>query len=174
MSRIKSAVLLLALVAGGVHAEESQAQKCKESKMIDWSSRLTDNGNGTVTDSKTNLTWMKCSLGMEWSGKECTKAPINVHLRDVEDELDEFRNDGGFAGKSDWRLPTKQELESILETACESPAISIDYFSFTPSSFFWTTSGYEQNDKWFWVVGFLYGGSYLAHRRDAWMLRLVR
>lgn len=171
MLRIKLIVLLMVF---GVLDAHALAQSCKESKMLDWSARMTDNGDGTITDSKTKLTWMRCTMGMVWDGKACTKTPINYHWRDIQDELDEFVYDGGYAGKKDWRLPTRKELESIIEPACKSPSLDTKTFSYTPSSFYWSTDIYPDNDKWVWVVGFLYGGSYLSHKRDSWHLRLVR
>jgi hypothetical protein len=33
-----------------------------------------DNGDGTVTDPTTGLTWMRCSMGQTWNGTTCTGA----------------------------------------------------------------------------------------------------
>lgn len=30
-----------------------------------------DNGDGTVTDTRTGLTWMRCALGQTWDGSTC-------------------------------------------------------------------------------------------------------
>ncbi|MDO8827835.1 hypothetical protein, partial [Methylophaga sp.] len=33
--------------------------------------RYSDNGDGTITDTKTNLIWQRCSLGQTWTGETC-------------------------------------------------------------------------------------------------------
>lgn len=65
---------------------------------------LVDNGNGTVTDRITGLMWQKngSAEGMMWSQ---TKNYINSLNRDR------------FAGHSDWRLPTIEELASLMKSA---------------------------------------------------------
>ncbi|MFL7870952.1 MAG: DUF1566 domain-containing protein [Anaerolineales bacterium] len=58
-----------------------------------------DNGNGTITDSATGLTWTQndSGTGLDWEGalNYCTS-------------LD-------YAGISDWRLPNAKELQSIVD-----------------------------------------------------------
>ncbi|MBL7076100.1 MAG: DUF1566 domain-containing protein [Kiritimatiellae bacterium] len=58
-----------------------------------------DNGDGTVTDRATGLTWMKVDSGkgMDWPSA----------LKHAE-EMD-------YAGHSDWRLPNAKELQSIVD-----------------------------------------------------------
>ncbi len=67
---------------------------------------FTDNGDGTVTDSKTGLTWMRCAMGQTWSGTTCTGWD-GMYTWDQARTLNTT-----FAGHSDWRLPT------IRERAC--------------------------------------------------------
>jgi hypothetical protein len=58
-----------------------------------------DNGDGTITDEATGLTWMKADSGkgMDW--------PSAL----------EYAGGMYFAGHSDWRLPTVKELQSIVD-----------------------------------------------------------
>lgn len=58
-----------------------------------------DNGDGTVTDEATGLTWMQADSGrgMDWPSA----------LRYAENMT--------FAGHSDWRLPNAKELQSIID-----------------------------------------------------------
>jgi len=58
-----------------------------------------DNGDGTITDEATGLTWMKADSGkgMDW--------PSAL----------EYAQGMDFAGHSDWRLPTAKELQSIVD-----------------------------------------------------------
>jgi hypothetical protein len=61
-----------------------------------------DNGDGTITDRATGLMWQK-------SG--CSKAKTWKRARTYVKQL----NKDQFAGYSDWRLPTIDELASLVE-----------------------------------------------------------
>jgi hypothetical protein len=94
----------------------------------------TDNGDGTVTDTSTSLTWQKASS----SGKTWEQALAyceNLQL-------------GGY---TDWRLPTIKELQSLVNYYNRySPAINTAYFPDTDSSFYRssTTSASSTGDAW--------------------------
>ncbi|VGO15162.1 hypothetical protein PDESU_03744 [Pontiella desulfatans] len=71
-----------------------------------------DNGDGTITDAATGLTWMQADSGkgMDW--------PSAL----------EYAEGMEFAGHSDWRLPNAKELQSIVDytrspDTTDSPAI---------------------------------------------------
>lgn len=70
--------------------------------------RWADNGDGTVTDSKTGLMWQK-----QDSYHDLKKA---VSWYDALD-YSERKNGEKYAGHSDWRLPTLTELHEIWDPA---------------------------------------------------------
>lgn len=61
--------------------------------------KFTDNGDGTVTDHATGLTWQKAD-----SGKGLNWAAALAYAENLE-----------YAGHSDWRLPNAKELQSIVD-----------------------------------------------------------
>jgi hypothetical protein len=63
---------------------------------------LVDNGNGTVTDKVTGLVWQKGGSPSDMKFDAATK---------YVDELNSSR----FGGHGDWRLPTMEELYSLME-----------------------------------------------------------
>jgi hypothetical protein len=72
-----------------------------------------DNGNGTVTDHATGLIWHKAGSTEDINGDTEVKAYL--------DDL----NAKKFAGYSDWRLPTIDELKSLLEPEIQSNDLHI-------------------------------------------------
>jgi len=88
-----------------------------------------DNGDGTITDRATGLTWLKLDSGhLKAGGKKDGKLNWEQALRWAE-ELE-------YAGYTDWRLPNVKELHSIVDytrspDTTQSAAIN-PVFSVTP------------------------------------------
>ena len=89
---------------------------------------FTDNLDGTVTHRITGLTWMRCAMGMTWTGTTCT-GTASTYTWDEATKLT-----ANFAGKSDWRLPSIAELNTIVEREAFNPAINSAIFLMSPSS----------------------------------------
>ncbi len=70
--------------------------------------RFIDNGDGTVTDTLTNLTWMQ-----EDSFLVLKKFVTYRHAVKLLEKL----NGEAFAGHSDWRFPNKREAHSLFDEA---------------------------------------------------------
>jgi len=123
---------------------------------------FTGNGDGTVTDSDTNLVWQQTDddTGHTW-----------------EESLD-YCNDLSLAGNSDWRLPNIKELESIVDATSYDPAIDTRYFPGAHASLYWSSTSYASNPGFAWFVNFRYGyvDSYVngGGRTDYNYVRCVR
>jgi len=81
------------------------------------SERFSINKNDTIIDNETGLQWMKCTLGQKsYLNLTCqTDAKnFNSSFSEVQAYIDDF-NQKGLAGKHDWRLPTTQELLSLVK-----------------------------------------------------------
>lgn len=73
--------------------------------------RFVDNGDGTVTDRKTNLMWTKNGWRIDFfSALKWQEANI---------KCEQFK----LAGYADWRLPTIKEWESLVDREKEYPAL---------------------------------------------------
>ena len=104
----------------------------------DWEdSRYTVNGDGTITDKKTNLMWKRCAQGL--SGSDCMTGTATTH--DWQAALD-LADNSSLAGLS-WRVPNIKELRSIAAYDRYNPAINSAIFPNTPiDSWFWSSSPY--------------------------------
>mgnify|MGYP001814604045 CR=1 FL=1 len=66
-----------------------------------------DNGDGTVTDTKTGLMWKRCAEGL--SGDNCEEGQVKKYS--YNDAIKRFKN-VDYAGYRDWRLPSIDELKT--------------------------------------------------------------
>ena len=83
-------------------------------------------------------------------------------------------NAAGLCGAYDWRLPSKEELRSIVDYSRYNPSIDTDYFPNTVSSWFWSSSPYAYLSNLAWVVYFDYGYGSYSYRGSSEYVRLVR
>ncbi len=114
-------------------------------------------GDGTVMHTRTGLMWMRCSLGQSWTGSGCDGSASGYTWRNALNAAQDVNHTGGFAGHTDWRLPNKNELESIVEQRCWAPAINAAVFPNTPSLWSWSSSPYADYSYRAWGVFFLSG-----------------
>jgi hypothetical protein len=84
-------------------------------------------------------------------------------------------NIAGWCGKSDWRMPTRKELQGIVSYDRFFPSIDTAYFPNTPAySVVWSGSPGADGSDNAWVVNFGYGGSGNDGRYGKHQVRLVR
>ncbi|MBK6999730.1 MAG: DUF1566 domain-containing protein [Rhodoferax sp.] len=128
-----------------------------------------DHGNGTVTHTPTNLTWMRCAMGQTWIGSTCS-GPASDYTFDQAQALAGTT----FAGKNDWRMPTVEELLSLVDYSTYKPAINTSIFPSTPGNWSWSSSPYVSAADHAWFVAFGDGYAYRSTRSGSNTVRLVR
>jgi len=74
---------------------------------------------------------------------------------------------------NDWRLPTIQELQSIVDISRYDPAIKRG-FSSVASSYYWSSSEDVSGAKRAWVVDFKYGYKNFRTKTNENFVRCVR
>lgn len=145
---------------------------------------FTINADGTVTDTKTGLMWMQCSLGQTWNGTDCSTGSAATYSWEDALQIVQTFNSGasdpdgdgsaGFAGLVDWRLPNKNELESIVEPRCWTPAINAEIFPNTYSSWYWSSTRHTFDGTMAWHVNFSNGDVLVWRKSLSNAVRLVR
>ena len=83
-------------------------------------------------------------------------------------------NTEGLCGASDWRLPEKEELRSLVDYGSFLPAIDTDYFPNTQPAIYWSVTPVSSNYILAWNAYFNYGDVYYAYKSGASFVRLVR
>jgi hypothetical protein len=138
-----------------------------------------ENGDGTVTDTRTGLMWKRCAEGETWNAGTCTGT---ASMFPWEGALGQAATTH-FAGHSDWRLPNVKELRTLVEECRRGPAINSTIFPETPSSFFWSSTPgiyvwdgnpWVQHQIISWGISFDDGRTNFAQRDYASSARLVR
>jgi hypothetical protein len=114
---------------------------------IEWPGpRFTDNGDGTVTDDLTGLTWLKDGgcLRKNWSYALQAIEDINANPGNY--------NCLEYAGNySDWRLPNVKELESLINYGAKNPAAWLNSEGFVNvwSYYYWSSTTFPgSNQAW--------------------------
>jgi hypothetical protein len=125
----------LGIVAVGVSATRAMASAPAGQYVV---------STDTVADTKTGLTWQRNVPAASYTWANASPYCASLSL-------------GGFA--SGWRMPTKRELESIVDRRVAAPGPTIDGTAFpsTPNTFFWTATKSATDPTQAWYVFFLSG-----------------
>ncbi len=160
------AVVIACLTSNGVLADCTQQQLHNAAD-----SRFMLN-KGEAFDKSTKLTWRRCSEGTTWKdGAGCIGSPQLMTF----DKAKQFANQVGKG----WRLPTIQELYSIVEQECSDPAINSVIFpddirDSGEGAPYWSITRYEDVPTLIYYINFM-NGSVDAHSGGFEMaVRLVR
>lgn len=95
------------------------------------------NGDGTVTDTSTGLMWQQ-----ETSGPMTWESAVSYCKGIV------------LGGRSDWRLPNRNEIQSVVDYATYFPAIDTIAFPDTISEGYWSSTTSASNSVCAWFVYF--------------------
>jgi hypothetical protein len=101
-----------------------------------------DNGDGTVTDKSTSLTWQQCVNGA--SSSDCSTGEPTVYSFVDATAACASLNLGGYSG---WRLPTLAELAPFEYYLDNHDSIHDLYFPNDDDNFFWTSTSYGRKTK---------------------------
>lgn len=127
-----------------------------------------DHGDGTITDTRTGLMWMRSAVGQTWIGDT---AVGNASYHKFESSLE---LPSTYVGYDDWRLPSLSELQSLIEPRWEAPTIDICAFPNTRRSYFLTSSRVAEDESLIWRVNFADGKMDAGSLEAAVQIRFVR
>ena len=124
---------------------------------------LIDNGDGTIQDKLTGLTWEKKTEGIE----TVTYAEALSYCENLV-----------LGGSDDWRVPTRPEYSTVLNYNVVSPALGRDIFPGEPgvgdTSSYWTTSEYHDNASQVWKIKIAFGLIDKTSKTGSIKIRCVR
>lgn len=135
--------------------------------------RFTMNVDGTVTDNRTGLEWMRCSVGQKWDGTTCIGEAKPFKWIQT-DSAKNAVNDTAYAGHADWRVPMVPELASIVELRCFNPRVNVAVFPETPSELFWSSMEKMGASEYAYTLDFGGGDAAPTAKTEDGVVRLVR
>jgi hypothetical protein len=85
-------------------------------------------------------------------------------------------NEAGFCGYHDWRMPSRDELQSIsdLRKAESPPTANLDYFPFMQADEYWSTNDYSFQHDAAWTWNYRFGHDRVDWKKAPKFVRLVR
>ena len=114
--------------------------------------------DGVVIDRVTGLMWQRTItntfLAFDGAVRQCDEMTL--------------------AGHHDWRLPTRIELVSLIDTTRTQPSIDVETFPGTPSDWFWSSSTAAGDPSAAWYVYFYFGYPKTDDRSSKFSVRCVR
>ncbi len=119
--------------------------------------------DGEVYDPLSHLTWQRCSVGQHW-----TAALGCVGVIKQMSWAEAMKQAGGG-----WRLPSVDELKTLIASNCSNPAINEEVFPDMELYKLWYWSSTDTGSS-VWYVAFGGGSVHNADRTDLNAVRLVR
>ena len=98
--------------------------------------------------------WYRCMAGQSFRGRKCLGEPLELTKSEAESYLRDFSHKSG----ENWRLPSKDEFEEILETTCDSPPLNPNVFPGVAVKNFWLNDSSWHGER-FGCSIFLFQGS---------------
>jgi hypothetical protein len=103
-----------------------------------------------VHDTQTNLVWRRCAEGMAWEGSACKGKATRFKFGDAKKHAEDAAPADGKA----WRIPTRDELKTIVIKQKKKPMTDAQAFPNTPASLYWAKRpGYDDNLNG-WMIDF--------------------
>jgi Protein of unknown function (DUF1566)/FG-GAP-like repeat len=133
--------------------------------------------SGTRAGGNVYTNYDSTTQAQKWNGSanvNPTQADIDAATNSV--GYKNWVNNAGLCGFNDWRLPTVDELETVVDAgkASPGPTIGANWFPNTQGSWYWTSDAYVDDSGYAWIVYFSDGGVGYGGRNGDGHVRLVR
>ena len=125
----------------------------------------------TVTAITANNMTVNEAIVNEGAGASVSFASVDDLIWDLKDQV----NAESLAGYTDWRIPNRLELISIIDHEQNNPALNATIFPSTPGGNFWTSTTYAAVSTRVWYIDFISGSAaYTYKNNNRYYVRLVR
>ncbi len=131
--------------------------------------------DGIATNPETGLMCLRFAYGQRWDDGKVVGYAEELDWDDAMDIPDTF-NQQGYAGYKDWRVPTIDELLTLIDEAkgTKGNCINENVFPKNDAWLFWSSSPNANNSNYAWYAYFGYDHSNYNHKDNYYNVRLVR
>ncbi|ETR73011.1 MAG: hypothetical protein OMM_01281 [Candidatus Magnetoglobus multicellularis str. Araruama] len=120
--------------------------------------RFINNMDGTITDTLTGLMWQQSDLQTPLSWENAL-----IQLNDLL-----------LGDHTDWRMPTREEIRSIVDYTKITPSIYINQFPDAIAGNYWTSTSHPFQNDHIWCVHFYNGTDNYQSKNNQYYSRAVR
>jgi len=132
--------------------------------------KITATGKPAKTTAKTHVAVVDPRHNLMWTAKDAGTATFGNAPA-----LVKGLNRKAYAGFTDWRLPTADELLTLVDRSRHHPAIDTDAFPSCSGGWYWSsTVDAESPSDFAWCVFFHYGNCNLSSQYLQGRVRAVR
>jgi hypothetical protein len=114
---------------------------------------------------KKQKTWIDPQTGLEW--QFASPGPMNWY------QAQQYAQSLKIDGKNDWRLPSLEELESLLDRRIYRPAMRAE-IPFRDEHAYWSATTFGDKRYTAWIV--MFDGAYVLsyYKKNSYHVRCVR
>ena len=114
---------------------------------------------------KKQKTWIDPQTGLEW--QSASPGPMNWY------QAQQYAQSLKIDGKNDWRLPSLEELESLLDRRIYRPAMRAE-IPFRDERAYWSATTFGDKRYTAWIV--MFDGAYVLsyYKKNSYHVRCVR
>ena len=129
-----------------------------------WPETRFEEKNGTVLDLLTGLMWTQ----------NANLIDLPVMWQESFDYISELNNEQAF-GYSDWRLPNRRELRSLLSHQTKKPALPSGHpFQNVFLGWYWTSTSAAINPSYAWYIHMEGGRMFYGHKEQSFLFWPLR
>lgn len=132
---------------------------CGDASMAGETLSFVSSESGVTVDSETGANWYVCNAGQRFYKGRCTGTPVRATLAAAQGFADDFSSAAG--GK--WRVPTSDEMRSLVEDKCANPVISPHVFPGIEVANYWTSSPSRWGDDFGCALNTFNGSHFCGH-----------
>lgn len=97
---------------------------------------------GLAVDAATGLSWYRCNAGERFRDGQCVGLAVLATREDALSYVQDFNRQSDRT----WRLPSQQEMQTILNQACVNPAVNRQVFPSVVSDSYWNSDRSRHGD----------------------------
>lgn len=135
-----------------------------------WENKTSD---GSIHEGSKTFTWCDTNPATNGGYQGNCGAGVGDAATDTEAFIKAL-NHANFGGFSDWRVPTRKELRTIVDYGRFNPAINTTDFSNTQASYYWSSTTYVGDTGYAWSMDFDFGHGPYGDKSRLFYVRAVR